>query len=230
MPKTKSTLRLIKRLLDKTLGTKADELYWHFRHFLNKNWAKSYISESAINHPSRQLLIQAITKHIPLKSVLEIGCASGPNLYLLSKKLPSTKLYGIDISKKATEFGTDWFNKKGITNVVLSYGKADNLNSFSDKSVDVVFTDATLIYIGPDKIDAVVKEMMRVARKAIVLIERLSEENYSYQLDHWAYNWENLFNKYDEVEKYSLTKITDEIWSGDWAHNGYLIEVSIKTI
>ena len=49
--------------------------------------------------------------------------------------------------------------------------KADELKQFPDKSFDVVFTWAVLILIGPDKIKEVMKEMIRITRKRLILLE-----------------------------------------------------------
>lgn len=61
--------------------------------------------------------------------------------------------------------------QEGISNVKLLEGKADTLGEFQDKSFDIVFTNALLIYIGPDEIREVVKEMIRITRKALILME-----------------------------------------------------------
>ena len=223
MSKIKSFLRLIKRVLDKTLGTKTDEIYWRFRHFFDKSWAENYIIENA-DHPSKQLLIEIITKYTPLKSVLEVGCASGPNLYALSKKFPDARFFGIDISKKAIRVGTAWISDKKIKNIELFEGKADELGRFPDKSVDIILSVAMLIYVGPDKIDRVIEEMIRVTRKAVILIEWNSEKEYSYEFDHWAYNWKALFEKQGETN-ISLTKLKSEDSAGGWKELGHLVEV-----
>lgn len=130
----KKLLRKIKRILDKTLGTKTDEIYWRFRHFLDRKWAENYLIENA-NHPSKQLLIETITKYAPLRSVLEVGCASGPNLYALSKKFPDARFFGIDISKKAVEVGTAWISDKKIKTLSYSREKPMNLGDFPTKAL-----------------------------------------------------------------------------------------------
>ena len=158
-------LRKIKRLANKIAGTKVDELYWRFRHFIDRSWAESYISKESINHPHRKLLVDKISAYYPFDNVLEIGCASGPNLYLLANKFPNAKLYGIDISERAIKIGKEFFKKENMRNVSLDSGKADDLKKFKDKSIDIIFTDATLIYEGLDKIDLAIREMLRVAKK-----------------------------------------------------------------
>ncbi len=224
----KKLLRIIKRLLDRTIGTPADEFFWRFRHILiDKEWAKSYITPESLNHPHRKLLINTIARYAPLESALEIGCASGPNLYLLAKKFPNANLRGIDISKQAINIGRKWLFEQNIRNVELIHGKADGLEIFADKSIDIVFTDAALIYIGPEKIKGVVREMTRIAKKAIILIEWCSEKPYSYEADHWAYNWELLF-KEAGVSAIHITRLSDATWKGEWARRGCIVEALLK--
>lgn len=204
----KKLLRNTKRLLDKTFGSKIDEIYWQFRHvFGNRKWAEKYLLEASLNHPHRKFIIDKIASYIPFKTILEIGCASGPNLYLLAKKFPEVKLYGIDISKKAVETGNELLKKEGISNVKLYTGKADELGQFPDKSFDVVFTDATLIYVAPDKINKVIGEMLRVARKAVILNEWYKENPKSFYNDHWVHNYKLLFKQFILEEKIKFTKL-----------------------
>ncbi len=223
----KKLLRGTKRLLDKIFGTVIDELYWRFRHCFNKHWAENYISEESLKNPQRRLLIEKISVHAPLGSVLEIGCASGPNLYAFSREFPDTQFFGIDISRRAVEVGTAWMNDRGIKNVKLFTGKADKLGRFPDKNMDIVLSVATLLYIGPDKIDQVIDEMLRVAKKALVLIEWHTEQEWSYAFDHWAYNWKILLEKHGQTSV-SASKLTFGDLGGGWKELGYLIEVQKK--
>jgi len=221
----KLVLRKIKRLANKIFGTKVDELYWKFRHFIDRSWAESYISKESISHPLRKILIDKISNYFPFDSILEIGCASGPNLYLLTKKFPQTKFYGIDISKKAIGTGQNYFKKEKIKNIFLESGRAEDLKKFRDKSIDIIFTDATLIYLGLDKIDLIVKEMIRIAKKAIILCEQHTNSSRMFYKDYWVHNYNFLFGKFLSKEKIKLTKISQEVWSGDWGEMGYIIEV-----
>jgi ubiquinone/menaquinone biosynthesis C-methylase UbiE len=221
----KKLLRKVKRLAVKIFGSKVDELYWGFRHFFDKSWPERYISKESINHPHRKILIDTISKYYPFDSALEIGCASGPNLYLLAKKFPEVKLYGIDISKKAIEIGKKKFNEEKISNVILETGNPSDLKKFSDKSIDIVFSDACLICIGPKKINSVVEEMVRIAKKAIILCEQHSDYSNSFYNDNWIHNYKLLFGKFVSLEKIKFTKIPKEIWGGDWGEFGYIIEI-----
>jgi ubiquinone/menaquinone biosynthesis C-methylase UbiE len=79
---------------------------------------------------------------------------------LLAAENPAIKLYGIDINRKFIEKGEKTIKEMGINNVFLSCGRAGSLESFWDKFIDVVFTDAVLMYVGPDKIYNVISEMI----------------------------------------------------------------------
>lgn len=224
----KIVLRKIKRLADRIFGTRADELYWKFRHIFDKNWAESYISSESVE--CREFIINEISRHLPFDNILEIGCASGPNLYKLAKKYPEIKFYGIDISKKAIKVGKDIFKKENINNVFFNVSKAESLKDFEDKSIDLVFTDAVLIYIGPDKIKSVIKEMIRVAKRKILLFEwhddKITDSIYK---GHWIHNYRFLINKFIPNEKIKITKLpSSEKCNGNWAEFGNIIEVKLQ--
>lgn len=212
------------------LGTRIQEWIWRTRHiYKGGDWAKGYIE--TLNHPHRQVLLEKILAYAPLGSVLEIGCNTGPNLYRLAQKLPQAAFYGIDINHKAIEIGKDWAEQAGFNNIHLSVGKADRLEHFSDRSIDLVFTDATLIYIGPDKIQKVVREMMRIAQKALVFNEWHQEQKKEslYYDGHWVHNYRSLFDKYISSENsITVQKIPGDLWGGSgWGEFGAIIEVNL---
>jgi len=222
----KNLRRFIQKCVDKNFGT----FYWKYRDvFCGSKWIENYISKSSIEHPHRQLLIDIISKYAPFRNVLEIGCASGPNLYLLSKKFPSVKLYGVDINKKAIKRGQSWFQSKNIQTVSLLHLKTDKLRLFSTKSIDIVFTDAVIIYIPPPKLKTIIEEMFRIARKCVILNEwhsdKITKGCFNYD-GHWIYNYKKLLKNFPP-RNIKITKIPPEIWGGNWAKYGYIIEVNL---
>jgi len=224
----KKILRFAKRILDKVFGTKAEEFFWRFRHILqDKTWAENYISENSLSHPHRKILVDKISAYAPFKTVLEIGCASGPNLFLLAQKYPEAEFLGIDISDQAVKTGEKWLRLHGIKNVKLISGNTNVLKQFNDKSIDMVFTDATLIYIGPLQIKNVLKELLRLARKVILLIEWHTDSPKSIFVDHWAHNYDELLKDLGYKNKIKFTKIPEEIWAAEWAKYGYIIEIPL---
>jgi ubiquinone/menaquinone biosynthesis C-methylase UbiE len=145
-------------------------------------------------------------------------------LRLLAKKFPDAeKIIGIDINPMAVKKGNEWLAQEGISNVKLLEGKADELGQFQDRSFDVVFTDAVLIYIGPDKIKDVMKEMVRVSRRALIFVEWYSE----YQREdpqglgvycnvYWKRDYVALLRQfipnYPE-DKIHISKFPEDMWS-----------------
>ncbi len=220
-------LRIIKRIADKTIGSNADALFWRFRHVFDRRWGESYISGDSLGHPHRTLLIDRISAYAPFRSLLEVGCASGPNLYLLAKRFPAARFYGTDISAYAIRRGEEWLKEQGVPQITLSQADIGDLARFPEKSIDIVISDAVLIYAGPGRIEAVVKEFVRVARKAIVLVEWHTPGPQSEYRDHWVHNYRLLFEKFAPPASISVTKIPPEIWAGNWARYGYVIEVRL---
>jgi len=230
-------------LRDRFLGTTAQERYWRNRHrhknddwndtsqfWHNRDWAKSYWS--SISHPHRQFLLKHINRLAPFNNLLEIGANCGPNLYILAKKFPQSAFRGIDINPAAVEFGQKHFEKLGIHNVNLEVGRADQLDKFSDKSFDIIITDAVLIYIAPDKIKRVIQDMIRVSRKALVFLEQhqefLRKDNRglgAYQFGLWQRNYRRLLGQFLPQEKIKLTKLPPKLWPDkNWSQAGYVIK------
>jgi len=223
-------LRKIKKFTDKLPGNKSNELFWKFRHIFDRsNWPEKYLSPESLNHPHRKLLMEVISKYVPFKNAFEIGCASGPNLYLLAKKFPEAKIYGSDISKNVIAFGKKWFEKQSIKNVELftSYAE-DSFQNFPDKSIDIIFSDAALIYLNEKKMEKILKEMIRVSRKALIFNEQHTDAISPISDGHWIHNYKNLLKKFLSAEKINFTKIPEDIWAGNWAKYGYIIEVNLK--
>lgn len=225
----KKLLRNAKRLLDRILGTATDELYWRFRHLGSRRWAETYLAPESLAHPHRQLLLDTISRYAPFESALEIGCASGPNLYLLARRFPHAKFRGIDISRKAVAVGRDRLAREGVRNVALSFGRADRLQMFPSSSFDLVFSDASLVYVGPEKIKAALREMARIAKKAIILVEWHTDSDSSIFEDHWAHNYRNLFQEILPDSNPRFLKLSPEIWGGEWGEHGYIIEIRISS-
>lgn len=222
----KKLLRAVKRSLDRH-GSALDELYWRFRHLgSGRHWAAKCVAPESLAHPHRKLLLDALARHAPFISVLEVGCASGPNLYLIGTRFPGTRLHGTDISGHALRFGRNWLASQGLT-ARLERAPAWDLRAFPDKSIDIVISDAALIYVGPQRIARTLREMIRVAKKAIILVEWHVGSPSSVYADHWAHNYRELLANVPSVKDVRLSKIPPEVWAGAWEKYGYIIEVQL---
>lgn len=215
--------------------------YISFSAYRNRNrlgelWAKGHFDKGSNtiernwhsrDHPHRSFLVQRIAGLAPASSILEIGCNTGPNLYLLAKKFPDAGIRGIDINPEAVQMGNDWLGQEGVLNVSLSVGRAEELGEFQDKSFDVVFTDAVLIYVNRDKILGVIKEMLRIARKGLILLERHDfEQQFNdmrglgvYTNGLWVRDYVALLKQFAPAEQIRVTKITEDIWPDEDGKN-----------
>ena len=96
-----------------------------------------------------------------------------------------------------------------------------------------MFTDAVLMYIGPDKIKKVIKEVLRIARRVLILVEwhceNQNKDAYGLGIYHfgcWKRNYVDLLKQFMPKEKVHLTKIPKKLWpSENWQNLGYIIEV-----
>jgi len=225
---------------------------WARRHlYEGEEWIESYWKSR--DHSHRSFLVERICKFSPIRNILEIGCASGPNLYHVAKKFPDAEVRGIDINPIAVQKGNEWFEKEGISNVKLEVGRAQDIKQFEDKSFDVVFTDAVLIYVSTDEIKQVVKEMLRVGR---VLVQcewhlfnrwlalmlngyycfRLKSEAFKFKsaslgffVGHWVRDYGMLFEEFVPKKNIRITKLPTELWNDKgWQMWGAIIEVVNK--
>jgi ubiquinone/menaquinone biosynthesis C-methylase UbiE len=200
-----------------------DELYWKYRLNFEGDWKQGDYKDS-VDHPHREEIIK-ILKSIPDifgKSILEIGCNSGPNLIKIKNNFPMGQLAGIDISERAIKEG-----QRLLPEADLRVGTADKL-PWPDKSFDVVLADAILMYIGPDKIQKVISEMIRVAKDMIIIVDFHYGNKIFGEVNcgHWMRNYYKLFNLFDL--KPEIKKITPEMWpSKMWSTFGHFITVNL---
>jgi ubiquinone/menaquinone biosynthesis C-methylase UbiE len=205
------------------------EKYWSKRtngkdwHFSQTNWVDGYWNSR--EHPHRELLTNAIVKYNP-DTILEIGCASAPNIAILNEKLPRAKIVGVDINESAINRA---MYELRMCNNIHFYNMSMDKMGFADKYFDVTFTDAVLIYIGKDKIVDIMNNIKRITSKAVVFLERhldgVGWEEY-YKDGLWYRDYVSLVNEFFPKSMIKLTKITSDVWK-EWSEYGYLVEVKL---
>lgn len=172
------------------------------------DWGQSY--SSTWNHPHRQMVIDALRK-FQWRSIYEVGCASGPNLIRIKREFPGAQVGGIDPSEDAINFARATFGSGSLFDV----GTGENM-MLSDRMTDVVLSDMALIYVGPKNIEKYLKEMRRIARARVVLVE-FYHPNFLKRLLLWwktgyyAHDYRALLTKlgFYDIE---FKKITPELW------------------
>lgn len=149
--------------------TKQHQNWWKNR---KVDWMKEYVS--TWNHPHRQFISEILTQ-LPWQSIYEMGCGPGPNLVQIIKKFPQNMVGGSDINADAIKVA-----KSILQGAPLDVCPHDNIMA-SDKFTDLVLTDRTLMYVSFFKIKKVIKEMKRVCRTGVIIVE--------YHTDSW---WEKV--------------------------------------
>ncbi|MCQ8104658.1 methyltransferase domain-containing protein [Methylomonas sp. SURF-2] len=103
------------------------------------------------------------------KTVLDLGCGSGRDCYLLSKLVgPSGRVIGVDMTPEQLEVAVRhqaWHAERfGYANVEFLHGHIENLHTvgIADNSVDVVVSNC-VINLSPDK-PGVLAEIFRVLK------------------------------------------------------------------
>ena len=198
--------------------TKQHEKYWRDRKI---DWKKEYFDTH--DHPHRQLIINEL-KRVKFGSLLEVGCASGPNLHRIKQEFPGVQIGGVDISQDAIDVA----KKLLPANAILDVQRADQL-MFGDKSVDVIISDMALIYLNLRKLKECLRRMRLIGRKKIILCEFHSENLWKrvglrWAAGYYAYNYRKLLEKIGFWDV-TIKKIPEEAWPGGEPQKtfGYII-------
>lgn len=104
--------------------------------------------------------------------VLDLGCQCGPNLRVLHDHDSTLQLIGLDCNPHALAFGRQWlpeaeFLEGAIPDAIARWGG----------SVDVVLSTYCLAYQSPDTILDTLRHCLRLALKAVVLVEPMPNPN-----------------------------------------------------
>lgn len=189
------------------------------------DWQKEYLD--TWGHPHRRLITYVLSS-FHWVSLWEIGCGPGANLMriLKTKELQGKQLGGSDINADAIELA-----RKTFVGGKFHVESSEDI-LLSDKAVDVVLSDASLIYISPFKIDKVIEEIVRVSRTSLVLCEFHSTSLWK----RWWFRWKTGYNAYNYkelLEKHGcydiqIIKIPKEYWPGfPWETMGHVIVAKI---
>lgn len=174
-----------------------------------------------------------IAKFSP-QSILEVGCGCGNILSLLAKQHPIANIVGIEINLVAVECGNDWLYKEGILNVNLEVGRAEQLSKFLDKSFDVVFSSAVLMYVRQEDIKNVLSNMLRIAKKGIMLLEMHADNQKKYLGElyppsNWKRDYRKIFNELGiSNDRITIEPVSAYIWQPGGGGAAY-IEVNLST-
>lgn len=223
----KTTKKVVKKVTNtkpkkavKDSGSAQDGAYWLKRPLLDterdwgygeENWVKDYVKSK--DHPHRQIVLDLL-HNIEWSYLLEIGCSTGPNLALIREAYPDKALFGLEINQDSVNEA--W--KTLPSNIDVKQGDYAKI-PYPDHYFDVVLADAVLMYTDPEHINAVMDELDRVTQKAILIVDRYTEED-STESHVWSRNYTKLLaNRGYQV---GVFPVTEAIWptSKNWQKYG----------
>ncbi len=144
----------------------------------SKYWKKIAVEELRRTWDSRfaagSEYLTTVLDEIKFASLLELGSNCGNRLFTIAALNPTARLVGIDISNLAVEYGNQWLAAEGVNNARLERRRIEDLDYYGEGSFDIVFSWASLIYIPPRRIARVLENILRIAARAVVLIEMQS--------------------------------------------------------
>jgi ubiquinone/menaquinone biosynthesis C-methylase UbiE len=109
--------------------------------------------------------VWALLRTVAAQTVLDVGAGTGRGIRRLLDAIPSLSICGIEPVAALIQQSV---HKNGLPQGMILQGSGDAL-PFEDASFDVVCSFALLHHV--PKPDTVVQEMLRVARKAVIIVD-----------------------------------------------------------
>ena len=180
----------IKRMNDKkvhcmNIGRKYDFNYWDGSRkygyggykFIEGYWtkvAKKLVKIYRLNNSSK---------------ILDVGCGKGFLLYEIKKILPEAQVIGFDISSYAIKK-----SKKEIKKYLFKHN-AKNKIKYKKKFFDLVISLGTLHNLQINDLENSIKEINRVGKKALIMVESYKNTKELFNLQCWALTANSFFSK-----------------------------------
>lgn len=203
--------------------TKFFRKYWQKRKI---DWEQAYMTP---DHPHRFLIINKLRDFKFFKTVLEVGCGAGANLYRIKTVFPWVDIGGIDWNKDAIETAKKYLPRVSI----LQVGEATDIY-LSHKGTDILLSDMCFIYLDRKNFRKAIKEAKRVAKVGVIFCEF----HHSSWLMRKLLKWTTGYNVYDykkELKKegfydIKMTKIQEQDWPGGEPQRSFGWVISARTI
>ncbi len=122
-------------------------------------------SHEAGDNPGTFRLLCALLRMVEAKTVLEVGAGTGRGMRALSDAIPELSVRGVE---PVTALVEQAVKKNGLPADAILQAVGEKL-PFRDNAFDVVCSLAILHHVRQP--DAIVREMLRVARSAVIIID-----------------------------------------------------------
>jgi ubiquinone/menaquinone biosynthesis C-methylase UbiE len=141
----------------------------------------------------RLIYLDEVIQTLAPESVLEIGCGNGINLLTLSAKYPGVEFSGLELTQGGVDAAASVIEKKSLPEALTKFAPFDlcDLSApsrvkvcqgsaielpYANASFDLVMTSLALEQM-EDLRDAAMREIVRVAKRWVVMLEPFHEVN-----------------------------------------------------
>ena len=159
---------------------------------------------------------------------LEIGFGYGQNLHILRDLLGPDNVYALELKEERIDA-----TKPNLEDLKFLKANIKKL-PFKSNSVDVVFTSAVLLYLEPDEIETALAELVRVAKKRVVLLEQESKGEEGEMSGgvvggtYWVRNYKEILSTMAGVKEIKQHDIKNPRWPVEsWEALGVVLEVKV---
>ncbi|MCB0325748.1 MAG: class I SAM-dependent methyltransferase, partial [Bdellovibrionales bacterium] len=200
--------------------------------------ALGFRASEPIQGSERAHLIEHISDAYPFKRVLEVGCSFGQNFVSLAPHYPSVAFVGIDADAHRIEEGRRMLAARGIRNVELFQANAEALDEFEAQSFDVVYCCALLLYADPPSAERIVREMIRVAKRTVLLMEQHREREEAEFVrrpgredGYWIRDYFRLASRCAPASRILLEPVPAPRWPAEqWKRFAHVIRIELPAL
>jgi SAM-dependent methyltransferase len=146
--------------------TGAIKWWWRYRHFIDGSYREAPPADAPTDRHREHLW--SIVASLSAASLVEVGCGDGNSLVLFARKAPNMRLSALDLNPLALAIAERRVRDARGTPGEFRRGAADRL-PFPDAFADVAVSDGVFMYLQPADALAALREMRRVARRALIV-------------------------------------------------------------
>jgi SAM-dependent methyltransferase len=223
--------KLVFNLLKKLFSPRALKLFWCLYWYgeeLKEARELGFKSKIPIRGSERATLIETLLSGED-KTFLEVGFGYGQNLHVLREFISSENIFPLELNKERV-----LATKESLPDLPYSLGDILSL-PYQDKSIDVVFTSAVLLYLNSSDVQKALLEMMRVARKRVVILEQECSGD-DQELSggvvggtYWVRDYQKLLRDLSPTSTISPVNIKNPRWPIEsWETMGLVLDVLLK--
>jgi SAM-dependent methyltransferase len=152
-----------------------------------------------------------------LKSVLDYGCGYGVNLKILKDINKDLELNAMEVSENKIKMLN--IINENIYKMSIRFIEMNKLNNLTNR-FDFVFTDAVLIYVNPNNIKKLLKQLIDSSKKKI-LFHELSYDFDKSEINHlYIHDYKKIINQINPKLKIKVLKSKKP--GSPWSKHGTL--------